>query len=120
MKRPGPVRWLRYVYGGRLPDDYREWVLHDTTTGTWLLRAAFQIFAIALPWLVAAFFVLTLLTPLPAKVVVAALLMCLALSMFLTLTSADEFAEVRLAKHGFPPDTGKLVRKRRGGHSTWP
>ncbi|SHL32457.1 hypothetical protein SAMN05443637_12499 [Pseudonocardia thermophila] len=38
MVRPGPVRWLFYAYGGRLPARYREWVLHDVTTRTWRLR----------------------------------------------------------------------------------
>ncbi|WP_033288795.1 DUF5313 family protein [Amycolatopsis jejuensis] len=120
MKRPGPVRWLHYVYGGRLPDDYREWVLHDATAKTWVLRFAFRIFVEALPWLVAAYFVLTLLTPLPVPMVLVALLLSLLMSLFLTVTSADELAEVRLTKHGFPPGTGKEVRKRRGGAATWP
>ncbi|MFB9930476.1 DUF5313 family protein [Amycolatopsis halotolerans] len=120
MKRPGPVRWLHYVYGGVLPDEYREWVLHDATARTWVLRFAFRIFVEALPWLIAGYVVLTLVTPMPAGMIIAALLISLLLSLFLTVTSADELAEVRLAKHGFPPGAGKEVRKRRGGASTWP
>lgn len=119
-KRPGPLRWLRYVYGGRLPDRYREWVLHDATAKTWLLRFTFRICVEALPWLIAAFLVLTLLTPIPVPAILAALLMSLLMSMFLTVTSADELAEVRLTKHGFPPGTGKVVRKRHGRPGTWP
>ncbi|MBB4685039.1 DUF5313 family protein [Amycolatopsis jiangsuensis] len=119
-KRPGPLRWLHYVYGGRLPDDYREWVLYDATAKTWQLRFALRIVAEALPWLVVAFLLLTLLTPLPVPVVLLALLLSLLLSLFLTVTSADELAEVRLTKHGFPPGTGKLERKRRGRPSVWP
>jgi len=120
MKRPGPLRWLRYVYGGRLPDVYREWVLHDATAKTWVLRFAFRIFVEALPWLIAGFLVLRLVTPMPVAMIAGALLISLLLSMFLTVTSADELAEVRLVKHGFPPGTGKAVRKRRGGAATWP
>jgi len=32
------LRWLWYAFGGRLPAEYRRWVLHDTTTRTWWLR----------------------------------------------------------------------------------
>ncbi|MEV6877162.1 DUF5313 family protein [Amycolatopsis sp. NPDC051128] len=58
--RPTPFQWLRYVYGGRLPDAYREWVLHDATAKTWILRFALRIVFEALPWLVAAFVLATL------------------------------------------------------------
>ena len=36
--RPGPLRWFWYAVGGRLPDAYRPWVLHDLTCRTWPLR----------------------------------------------------------------------------------
>jgi Family of unknown function (DUF5313) len=36
--RPGPLRWFWYAVGGRLPDRYRPWVLHDLTCRTWPLR----------------------------------------------------------------------------------
>ncbi|MGW4487759.1 DUF5313 family protein [Amycolatopsis sp. NPDC004368] len=118
--RPGPIRWLRYVYGARLPDRYRPWVLHDATAPTWVLRFAFRVVVEALPWLVAGFLLLVFLTPLPAGLVALGLLMALVLGLFLTLGSADELAEVRLARHGYPPGTGKAVRGRRGGAATWP
>ena len=38
LRRPDPVRWLWYALGGRLPRRYSPWVLHDTTTRTWVLR----------------------------------------------------------------------------------
>jgi hypothetical protein len=38
MTRPGPLLWLRYAFVGSLPARYSEWVLHDVTTGTWLVR----------------------------------------------------------------------------------
>jgi hypothetical protein len=46
-------------------------------------------------------------------VVLPALLFALLMSFYFTLTSADELTEVRLAKHGYPPGTGKAVRRRR-------
>ena len=114
------MQWIRYVYGGRLPEEYREWVLYDATAPTWLLRFAFRTFVEALQWLVGAYVVLTVFTPLPVSAILAALVLSLFLSLFFTLTSADELAEVRLAKHGFPPGAGKEVRRRRTGTSTWP
>ena len=110
MERPNPLQWLRYAYGGRLPDRYRDWVHYDTTTRTWLWRAALRVLAQTLPWLVAGYLLLTLLTPLPVGFVLGALAIGLATSLYFTLTSADELAEVRLVKHGFEPGTGKRAR----------
>jgi hypothetical protein len=30
--------WTWYAFGGKLPDRYREWVMHDVTCRTWALR----------------------------------------------------------------------------------
>jgi hypothetical protein len=111
MQRPNPFEWLVYTFGGRLPDRYRDWVLHDTTSRTWLWRFALRVVVEALPWLVIAFVVLALFTPLPFGYVLGAVLLALALSLFFTVTSADELTEARLVKHGFPPGTGKSTRK---------
>jgi hypothetical protein len=114
MHRPNPLQWLRYAYGGRLPERYREWVLYDATCRTWLLRYALKVAVEALPLLIAGFVILTLLTPAPASLVLPALLFALLMSFYFTLTSADELIEARLAKHGFPPGAGKAVRRQRG------
>lgn len=111
MTRPGPLRWIGYAYGARLPDRYREWVLHDATDRGWLVRFALRVAAQALPWLTVVFLVLTLFTPLPVGWVLGALAMALGLSLFFTMTSADELTEARLVKHGFEPDTGRKRRK---------
>jgi hypothetical protein len=113
MTRPGPAQWVRYTFGGRLPDRYRDWVLHDTTDRGWLVRFALRVVVEALPWLVVVFLVLTLFTPLPVGWTLGALAMALGLSLFFTLTSADELTEARLVKHGFAPGTGKARRKER-------
>lgn len=118
LRRPSPLRWIYYAYGGRLPDEYRDWVLHDATTRTWLPRYAARIVVQALPWLVAGFVLLTWLTPVPVLATVGALSLALLLSLFFTVTSADELTEVKLTQHGFPPNTGKDLRKRNTG-STW-
>ncbi|WP_370964275.1 DUF5313 family protein [Amycolatopsis sp. cg9] len=119
-QRPGPLRWIRYVYGARLPDRYREWVLHDATAKTWLIRFAIRICFEALPWLAAAFVLVVTLTPIPVPLLLTGLALSLFLGLFFTLTSADELAEVRLGKHGFPRGTGKKVRAEHGRPATWP
>ncbi|QUQ64416.1 DUF5313 family protein [Kutzneria sp. CA-103260] len=111
--RPNPLRWLHYVYGGRLPERYREWVLYDATCRTWLLRYAVKVAVEALPLLVAAYLVLTVLTPAPASMVLPALAVGLLMSLYFVLTSAEELTEARLTKHGYSPGTGRVVRRRR-------
>jgi hypothetical protein len=110
MQHPNPLQWVRYAFGGRLPDRYRDWVLHDTTSRTWMWRYAARVAVQTLPWLVVGFVVLSLFTPLPVGYVVGALALSLALSLYFTVTSADELTEVRLVKHGFPAGTGKRIR----------
>jgi hypothetical protein len=102
--RPGPLRWLRYTYGGTLPDRYRDWVRYDNTSRTWMPRHILRILVQALPVMVIAFVVLFVWTPVPAWAIVGVLLVGLLISLFLTIGTAREFSAVRLAKHGFPPE----------------
>lgn len=113
MDRPSGWQWLRFTYGGRLPDRYRDWVLYDATCRTWLLRYAVRVVVQTLPWLIVAFVGLTMFTPIPVGLMLGAIGVSLLMSLYLTLTSADELAEVRLVKHGFEPGTGKSVRRER-------
>jgi hypothetical protein len=108
--RPNPWQWLRYAYGARLPDRYREWVLHDATDSGWLWRFALLVIAQTVPWLVVVTVLLLLFTPLPLGWVLGADAIALGMSLFFTLTSAAELLEARLVKHGFPAGTGKATR----------
>ncbi|RSM80898.1 hypothetical protein DMH04_28715 [Kibdelosporangium aridum] len=109
---PGPFLWLWYTFGGRLPDRYREWVLHDCTTSTWLWRYAARITVKSLPFLIGGYLVSQLL-PVPDLPILAALGLGLLLALFFTLTSAEEFREVRLAQHGFSAGIGTHFANRR-------
>lgn len=102
--RPNPAQWLWYAYGGRLPVRYREWVLRDNTSPSWAVRHLVGVLAMALPVLVVLGVVLTLVTPVSAWVVVGVLVVGLIVSLFYVIGTARQFALVRLAKHGFPPD----------------
>ncbi|HEX3648813.1 MAG TPA: DUF5313 family protein, partial [Pseudonocardiaceae bacterium] len=61
MRRPNPVQWLWYAWGGRLPQRYREWVLHDVTTSTWLFRQMARAIALTLTAVAVVFVPLVLL-----------------------------------------------------------
>jgi hypothetical protein len=112
-QRPNPLQWLRYAYGGRLPDEYRDWVLHDATCRTWLLRFTVRVLVEVLPWLAVAFVLLTTLTPAPAWLGLVALGMATLMTLYFTLTSSIELTEVRLVKHDFEPGTGQMERQLR-------
>lgn len=102
--RPNPAQWLWYAYGGRLPDRYREWVLHDNTSRTWMLRHLTRILAQALPVLIVIFVLLRLFTPVSAWTIIAVMTLGLLVSLFYTIGTARDLCMVRLAKQGFPPD----------------
>lgn len=104
MARPNPLWWLWYAYGGRLPERYRDWVRHDATARTWLVRHVSRTLVQALPVVVAAFVLLWLFTPAEVWLIAGALVVGLVIVLFFTIGSARDLVMVRLARHGFPPD----------------
>jgi hypothetical protein len=102
--RPNPAQWLWYAYGGRLPARYRDWVRHDNTAPTWALRHLARVLGMALPVLVVLFAVLTFATSVPPGITAGVLVVGLLIALFSVIGTARQFALVRLAKHGFPPD----------------
>ena len=107
--RPGFGRWLIYAFGGGLPPRYREWVLHDVTTRTWvlrhLLRTAVQLAPIAV--------LLYLFIPGSPTIRAAAVAGGLALGFFYSLAYMYETVENRAIKAGFPRGTAGGIRDRR-------
>jgi hypothetical protein len=112
--RPNLWQWLRYAYGARLPEQYRDWVLRDATDDGWLWRFALRVIAQTAPWLIVVTVLLSLFTPLPVGWVLGAAAIALGTSLYFTLTSADELTEARLVKHGFRAGTGKATRAHNG------
>jgi hypothetical protein len=98
---PNPWQWVRYAYGA--------------TAGGWLWRYALRVVAQTVPWLVVVTVLLVLFTPLPVGWVLGADAIALGMSLYFTLTSADELVEARLVQHGFPPGTGKSARAHKRG-----
>ncbi|KAA9150715.1 hypothetical protein FPZ12_040535 [Amycolatopsis acidicola] len=103
--RPNPVQWLWYALGGRLPERCREWVLHDTTSRTWVWRHAARSTVLLAPLMA-----VWLLLPAPIGLRLALVLMAALVGYFYSFVYMEEAAENRLAKHGYPRGTGKRIR----------
>lgn len=103
-RRPGPLRWIWYAFGGSLGSRYREWVLHDLTCRTrWirqLVRATVQVLPLAVVVLVA----------LGSGWVAWAGVGCgLGLALIYSIAYFDPAADHRLVKHGYPPGTARRI-----------
>ena len=98
IRRPNPLQWLRYAFGGRLPESLHDWVRHDLTDADWLLRGLLRVCVqIAIP-VIGVFF---LPGPLSIRVMTAALIVLGAL--FVGAAYGDELRLHRLRQHGLPP-----------------
>jgi len=110
VTRPNPLRWVLFQYGVRLPDRYRDWVLHDATCPTWLARILLR----TLVQLAPAFaVVLVVLLRFDGgwAIALGALLLGVLVSLRLTLANAVESVDARLVRYGYPPGHGTAVRK---------
>ncbi|RCW44484.1 hypothetical protein DFQ14_10473 [Halopolyspora algeriensis] len=104
INRPNPIQWIWYAYGGRLPQRYREWVLHDVTCRTWAWRHIARIFVQISPGL------LVLLLPGPLWITAMAVIGGVLMALLYSTSSMVESNEHRLAKHGYPIGTGQAKR----------
>jgi hypothetical protein len=108
--RPTPHRWIWYALGGGLPERNREWVLRDTTIGTWWMRhIARSLVQVAVP-------IAVVMTVLPAGwgLRAAAAGGGLALALFYSLAYMPETTENRVVKAGYPAGTATAHRERAG------
>ena len=101
LNRPGPLRWLWYAVGGRLPACYRPWVLHDLTCRTWPLRHLARLLAQLAPVTI----VLLLLLPGPLWIRVMAAVGGSLVGLFYSFVFLYEATEGRAAKAGYPHGT---------------
>lgn len=105
LNRPDPIHWLWYAVGGRLPDRYREWVLHDVTARTWVLRHAARSSVLLVPLCL-----VWLLLPGALWIRLAMVALAVIVGYFYSFVYSPESAEHRLAKHGYPYGIGKQIR----------
>lgn len=105
IKRPNPALWVWYAAGGRLPDEYREWVLRDVAGPRWalrhVLRSAVLIWPLAAVWW---------LLPASAAVHAGMSLLALIVGHFYSCAYMVESADHRLVKHGYPHGTFAATR----------
>lgn len=109
MTRPGPLHWLAYAYGARLPGRYREWVLHDVTCRTWWLRHLARVVVQLAPLLVT----LYLLLPGPDQVRLAAVAAGAVIGLFYGTAYIVEACETRVLKAGYPVGAAAATREAR-------
>jgi hypothetical protein len=105
-KRPGPLRWLWYAFGGGLPARYRAWVLHDASCDTWMLRhfirAFVQMSLGAVP--------VVLLVPGPLWIRLAAILLGWLVGLQYAMYFVDGSVERRVRRAGYPPGAAQAAR----------
>ena len=110
MNRPGPLRWLQYAFLGSLPPRYSEWVLHDVTAGTWLLRHLVRVLVlIAVPELV-----LVLVVPASGSVRALTAFVTGACVVLLMAILAGDAVERIAQRAGYPWGTAQRLREERG------
>ena len=107
--RPGPLLWLRYAYGGGLPERYREWVLHDVTTKTWVLRHVVRSVVQFLPFAIIVFFVI----PVDKGILAIGIAMGALIGLLFSTAFVDNVAESRAMKAGYPEGYAAEVRRER-------
>lgn len=99
-ERPGPLQWIRYAFGGRLPPRLSEWVRHDLLDADWRLR---ELMRVGIQAIIPVVVLLLLPGPWVIRILAAALVVCGA--MFVGAAYGDELRNRRLRQHGFdPPD----------------
>ncbi|UGT60259.1 DUF5313 family protein [Nocardia asteroides] len=107
-RRPGPIRWIGYAFGRRLPDSMRDWVRRDLTGDHAAARHVLRGIVPFTP-LFAAF----LLFPGELWLRGSMVLLALLLALFYTVAFMPMNRAHRLAKHGFPQDLRNPAQARR-------
>jgi hypothetical protein len=105
-RRPNAVRWLMYAFGFALPAGYREWVLHDLTTGTWQVRQMLRSVVQVVPFAAA----VVVLMPGELWVRLVAVIGGGVVGMIYAVAYLEEATEHRARKAGYPRGTLQSVR----------
>jgi hypothetical protein len=107
--RPTVLQWIWYAYGGGLPRELAPWVLHDTTTRTWVLRHLARAVVQLTP------FIAVCLAAIPVQFGyrLSAAAGGLLLALMFSVAYMTETTEHRVAKAGFEAGTAAQVREER-------
>ena len=108
---PGPLRWLLFALGFRLPPDNTDWVKHELTDAGWRIRTVLRHLAVIIPVCGIVAVVLLVLLPAPGWLAVMMIALILAGSIFTVTAYADDIRATRLRQHGLEaPDDPDLGR----------
>ncbi len=99
MNRPGPLRYIAYSFGRKLPDDLHDWVRNDLTGDHAVARHLFRSMVPFLP-----IFVAGLLVPGPLVLRAACVLLAVILALIYSFAFMDMNRRRRLSQHGFSED----------------
>lgn len=99
-------QWIWYAYGGRLPQRHAEWVLHDATCRTWVLRHLARSLTQIAP-----FCALLMFLPGPLSIRLMSISLGLLVGLFYSVCYMGETVEHRVIKHGHPPGIGRETRE---------
>src|SRR5665647_2702141 len=97
-ERPTILLWLRYAFGGHLPNRYDEWVLQDLTGRDWRLREAGRIMLFSVIPIIG-----MLLLPGPVQIRIYCALFVFLGPLFVGFAYGDELRDRRLRQHGLLP-----------------
>jgi Family of unknown function (DUF5313) len=108
---PGPLGWLRFAYGFRLPAENVHWVRHELTDAGWRGRTVLRHLAVMIPVCAIVVTVLAILLPAPLWVSLTMVALILCGSLFTVTVYADDLRANRLRQHDLPvpkdPDLGR-------------
>jgi hypothetical protein len=99
---PGPLGWLRFAFGFRLPEKNVHWVRHELTDAGWRWRTVLRHLTVMVPVCAALVVLLALFLPAPVWVSVMTVALILAGSLFTVAMYADDIRAARLRQHGLP------------------
>jgi hypothetical protein len=110
VKRPNALLWLWYAFGGKLPDRYREWVLHDATVPTWLVRHVARRLVFMAPILALLFVFFVVLLGYEVPIVLLALGLGIYAGVYYSLIFSTHSVDTRVTRHGYPDEYASQVR----------
>jgi Family of unknown function (DUF5313) len=109
MQPPGPLRWLKYAFGGALPSQYSEWIQYDSTCATWWARHTAR-FLVQLSPLIA---IVLIFLPGPVGLRVGCAAIGVAASVALSFGWVTESVDRRMVRAGYPSGLAERLRERR-------
>ena len=108
---PGPLGWLRFAWGFRMPPASVHWVRHELTGPGWRRRTVVRHLAVMVPVCAVLVGLLAVFVPAPAWVSEMMVALILAGSLLTVVFYADDIRAARLRQHGLPvpsdPDLGR-------------